>query len=217
MYFTKRHSTPKNSWNVTRGLQVFSGCFYSFHVFLRLFFADSIEVALLFVVAGLSIFLAFQSVTYLRYIFPSFAWVAAGIGVVLSLNKLTLLKARTIPVAVLAVVLLNLLFFRSGTSYGDLSLQPLLSQTGRETYLNNRLPIRNAVNLVNELNVGRTPVAVFSSPLTAGLDSDALYPSWYNYQFQAKVSESKTAEDIAHLLMDEGVDYVILDNTWGYC
>lgn len=183
--------------------------------FFALVFRRQHRGTLLFAVAGLCIFMAFQSVTYLRYIFPSFAWVAAGIGVVLSSGQTDSIEGRTMPVAAMAVVLLNLLFFKAGTSYGHLSLQPLLSQTGRETYLNNRLPIRNAVKLVNELNVKWTPVAVFSSPLTAGLNSDALYPNWYNFQFQAKVSESKTAEDIAHLLMDEGVDYVILDRNWG--
>ncbi|TKB26115.1 glycosyl transferase [Desulfopila sp. IMCC35006] len=183
--------------------------------FFALVFRRQFKGTLLFVVAGFSIFLAFQSVAYLRYIFPSFAWVAAGIGVMLSTKQTDSIEDRIMPVAVLAVVLLNLLFFRAGTYYGDLSLQPLLSHTGRETYLNNRLPIRNAVKLVNELNIGRTPVAVFSSPLTAGIDSDVLYPNWYNYQFQAKVSDAKTADDIAHLLIEKEVDYVILDSNWG--
>jgi hypothetical protein len=51
--------------------------------------------------------------------------------------------------------------------------------------------------------------------LTAGLNSDGLYPNGYNYRFQAKVSETKTSSDMAQLLMDQGVDYVILDSIWG--
>jgi len=171
---------------------------------------------LLFVVAVLSVALTFQSTAYLRYVFPSFVWVAAGIGVAISAGYPgSVLFRRFLFVVGWTVILLNVAFFKSGTYYGDLSLQPLMSKSGRETYLNNRLPIRNAVELVNNLNTGRTPVAVFSSPLTAGLNSDGLYPNWYNYRFQAKVSETKTSSDMAQMLMDQGVDYVILDSNWG--
>jgi len=170
----------------------------------------------LFVVAVLSVALTFQSTAYLRYVFPSFVWVAAGIGVVMSAGYPdSVLFRRFLFVVGWTVILLNVAFFKSGTHYGDLSLQPLMSKSGRETYLNNRLPIRNAVELVNNLNTGRSPVAVFSSPLTAGLNSNGLYPNWYNYRFQAKVSETKTSGNMAQLLMDQGVDYVIIDSNWG--
>lgn len=170
----------------------------------------------LFFVAGLCVALTFQSITYLRYIFPSFAWVAAGIGVALSVVHADAAFARRMLfIAGWAVVFLNLVFFKSGTYYGDLFALPLMSQSGRETYLNNRLPIRNAIELVNRLNVGGAPVAVFSSPLTAGLSSDGLYPNWYNHQFQAKVTEATTSDYVAQLLMEKGVDYVILDSNWG--
>lgn len=170
----------------------------------------------LFAVAGLSIALTFQSLNYLRYVYPSFAWVSAGIGVALSAVAIEgALTRRALSIVGWTVVSLNLVFFKAGTYYGDLSLQPLMSPTGRETYLNNRLPIRSAIEQVNQLNVGRAPVAVFSSPLTAGLKSDGLYPNWYNYQFQAKVTEATTSDDVAHLLMDKGVKYVILDSNWG--
>ena len=171
---------------------------------------------LLFAVAGLCIALTFQSITYLRYIFPSFVWAAGGIGVALSsVQTDAAFTRRVLSVVGWAVVSLNLVFFKSGTYYGDLSLQPLTSQTGRETYLNNRLPIRNAIELVNQINVERAPVAVFSSPLAAGLKSDGLYPNWYNHQFQAKVTAATTSDHIAQLLMDQGVNYVILDSNWG--
>jgi hypothetical protein len=170
----------------------------------------------LFTVAMLTVALTFQSTAYLRYVFPSFAWVAAGIGVAFSVGYPgSVFFRRFLLVIGWSVILLNLAFFKSGTHYGDLSLQPLMSESGREAYLNNRLPIRNAVELVNNLNSWRSPVAVFSSPFTAGLNSDALYPNWYNYRFQAMVSNTQTSNDMAQLLMDQGVDYVILDNNWG--
>jgi 4-amino-4-deoxy-L-arabinose transferase-like glycosyltransferase len=191
-----------------------------FPALLILLFSRRHKGVILFIVAGLSVVLTFQSTAYLRYVFPSFAWVAGGIGVALSVAHTASVSygralGRTLSIIGWIVLFLNLVFLKSGTYYGDLSLQPLISQIGRETYLNSRLPIRNAVELVNRLNVARTPVAVFSSPLTAGLNSDGLYPNWYNHQFEAKVSQATTSEAIDQLLLEKWVDYVILDDDWG--
>ncbi|MDP2203188.1 MAG: hypothetical protein Q8K07_14280 [Methylicorpusculum sp.] len=170
----------------------------------------------LLVVAGCCIVVTFQSLAYLRYIFPSFAWGAAGIGVALSVVNADLNFVRKIlSIAGVAVVLLNLVLLKSGTNYGNLSHLLLIGQFEKEAYLNSSLPIRIAVQLVNQLNVGRTPVAIFSSPLTAGLNSDALYPNWYNLQFDARVKRVGTKDHIANLLMEKGVDFVILDSSWG--
>lgn len=184
---------------------------------LVLLFSKQYRGVILFVVAVLSIALTFQSQTYLRYIFPAFVWVAAGMGVALSTvaHADTVLSRRVLSIVGCTAVLLNLVFFKSGTYYGKLSLQPLMSPSGRETYLNNRLPIRNAIELVNKLNLSHSPVAVFSYPLTAGLNSDGLYPNWYNHQFQAKVSAATTLGAVTQVLLAKGVDYVILDSTWG--
>jgi len=187
-----------------------------FPALLALIFSRQYRGVILFVVAGLSITLTFQSVTYLRYVFPSFVWVAGGIGVALSVGMTdSVIARRLLSLAGWTVVVLNLTFFKSGTYYGDLSQQALASSSGRKAYLNTRLPIRNAVELVNRLNIGRTPVAVFSSPLTGGLAADGLYPNWYNRKFQELVDEAQSSKAIAQLLLDKGVDYIILDDNWG--
>ena len=155
--------------------------------------------------------------SYLRYVFPSFVWVAAGIGVALSATKYTNADfyKKTLSIVVGIVVLLNLIFFKSGTGYGTLSIEPLMSPSGRVSYLNKVLPIRNATNFVNSINKFHTPIPVFSSPLMAGLNADGLYPNWYNNQFQKKVLAATTSDAIAQMLLREGVEYVILDSAWG--
>jgi hypothetical protein len=170
----------------------------------------------LFLVATLTIAVTFQSVSYLRYVFPSFALISAGIGVSMSAGiTLSAFARGLLCCGGIVAVILNLAFFNSGTYYGDLYLQPLTSDSGREDYLSNRLPIRNAVTLINHLNSGHTPVAVFSSPLIGGMKSDVLIPNWYNYQFQALVAAAQSPKEIAQLLLDKGVNYIILDNNWG--
>lgn len=183
--------------------------------FLIVVFSRNYRGALLFVVAALAIAITFQSTAYLRYVFPSFVWVCAGIGVALSVVQVDPnIYKKALQIFGLIAVILNLAFFKSGTYYGGLSLQPLISQSGREVYLNNRRPIRNAIALVNLLNVERTPVAVFAAPSTAGLKSDGLYPIWYNYIFEKKFAEAATSTAVAQVLLEKNVDYIILDKSW---
>lgn len=172
---------------------------------------------ILFVVAVLSVALTFHSTAYLRYIFPAFAWVAAGIGVAISIVSTdTGLLKRLLLTVCGSVVVLNVAFFKSGTGYGDFALKPLMGNEAKIKYLNERLPIRNAVELVNNINLDRTPVALFSSasPLAAGLVSNGLSPDWYNNRFQALVSATRTSEQMAQLLMAEGAEFIILDSNW---
>ena len=183
--------------------------------FLMLIISKPRKGIILFVVAGLSVAFTFYASAYLRYVFPSFVWAAAGIGVAFSIKYAeSVLFRRFLSIIGCVVIFLNFVFLKSGTWYGQVSMQPLMSQQGRETYLNKRLPIRNAIELVNKLNVGRTPVAVFSFPLVAGLRADALYPLWYNNDFQEKFGKTKTSQDIADLLLEYGVDFIILESNW---
>jgi len=164
----------------------------------------------------LIILIVFQSVSYLRYVFPAWILLTAGIGIAISElgNKKSFIATYSYFVAAVAIVL-NLLFLNAGAQYSDFALKSLISKTDRESYLHYRLPIRNAVKLVNKLNIGGTPVAVFSQPLTAGLAADALYASWYNYKFKEAVMSAFDKQAMANTLMNEGVDYVILDSNWG--
>lgn len=89
-----------------------------------------------------------------------------------------------------------------------------MDKTYREAYLLGRLPLRNAVDAVNQINIGRSPVAVFAQPLTAGINSDALYSNWYNFRFQSDINAASSVDDIGNLLLRRGVDFVILDSNW---
>lgn len=171
-------------------------------------------IALLFV-GIVSIALAFHSTSYLRYVFPAWVILAAVIGVTLDkvFSRHVILKKFWHVVAVAAIGL-NLLFFSSGSFYRDFALKSVADASSRELYLSERLPIRSAVELINRLNIGRAPVAVFGNPLTAGLSGDALYPNWYNFAFQGEIASIHTEQDIANILLKRGVNFIILDSNW---
>ena len=182
---------------------------------LLLFFAKQRRGLILIFVSVLAIASTFKFTAYLRYVFPSFAWIAAAISISLFSSQRDNFVNKILVIFGGIVILLNVFFLKSGSYIGDLSIEPLLSGSGRITYLNNELPIRNAVDLINKLNLAYSPVAVFSSPLTAGLSADGLYPNWYNFKFQQQVSEAKTTDEMANLLIKKGVYYIILDSNWG--
>jgi hypothetical protein len=171
--------------------------------------------ALVFIGMG-TVFLAFQSVSYLRYVFPAWAMLSAATAVGMTSNKtiVSSLQTRIWSCAAIAAVSLNILFLNAGAYfYRDFALQSLFSKSSRESYLAGRSPVRIAVNLVNALNINRTPVAVLASPYTAGLASDALYASWYNQSWQAAYGAANTEEKLANLLLENRVDFLIVDST----
>jgi hypothetical protein len=165
-------------------------------------------------VAMLSILLCFQSMAYLRYIFPAFAVLIAVIGIGISVIPTTaVLQVRLVYAAASTAVLLNMLFYSAGPFvYRDFPIKAIFNDTYRESYLLQRLPIRNAVKLVNALNLQRTPVAIFGTPQVAGLSANALMANWYNHNFQNQFFAVKTKQDVADLLLRNRVEYMILDS-----
>ncbi|MDH5667349.1 MAG: hypothetical protein OEY86_04985 [Nitrospira sp.] len=159
--------------------------------------------------------LTFQQVAYLRYVLPSFGLACVLVAAALSapaLNHRWTRHAWT-TTAVLVVVL-NLVHFNSGTYYGEIDLAVITNREARETYIQHKVPVRWAANIINELNFGQRPVAVFSAPVTGGLRSEALYPCWYNFRFFEAARAATTHEEMGRLLARHNVRYVVLDEKW---
>jgi hypothetical protein len=160
--------------------------------------------------------ITFQSQSYLRYVFPSFVLLTSVLGVFFSDMYLTsrFLK-NMIRIVSTLLICINLLFLNAGAFYRDFPVKSSFSEDSRKEYLKERMPIRNAVELVNELNIWRSSVAVFSHPQTAGLHSVALYANWYNPQFNKLIINASSEADISDVLAKKNVDYIILDENWG--
>lgn len=173
--------------------------------------------SLILIVVGLSLLaITFYMTAYLRYVFPSAILLIAGIGAALFGNAgYSALLSRTIAVFGIATIVLNMIFIKSASSTASFSPNVLRGTHERELYLSDRLPVRNAVSLINQINIERSPVAVFSMPLVAGLRADALHPNWYNYRFQSIINHAKTERALIDMLADYKVEYVILDVSWG--
>lgn len=159
----------------------------------------------------------FQAQSYLRYILPAFVFLAAFLGTYLSkFQGRTGVSGGVASVVAIAAVGLNLVFLPSGTwAYRNLPFETLVSATHRDQYLDARLPARRAVDLVNVLNKGQTPVAILGAPFGAGLAADALYPNWYNHRFNGAVGAVTGPQGVADVMADYGADYVLLDAGWG--
>ncbi|XXF01220.1 phospholipid carrier-dependent glycosyltransferase [Pseudomonas sp. D3-10] len=165
-------------------------------------------LCILLVGAG-AMFMTFQSTAYLRYVFPSFALFSVILALPFSHDK-TFPRSLAIGAGVL-LILTNTRFIQAATYYGEIKPSALLSQAGRERYLQERLPIRKMVDTVNALNTSYQPVAVFAAPLMAGLRSDALYASWYNLKWKGEFETATSPSELARRLRQRQVNWLIID------
>ncbi|MCW1245330.1 phospholipid carrier-dependent glycosyltransferase [Pseudomonas sp. SAICEU22] len=165
-------------------------------------------LCILLVGAG-AMFMTFHSTAYLRYVFPSFALFSVILA--LPFSDHTIYPRSLAIVAGVLLILTNTCFIHAATYYGEIKPSALLSQAGREAYLLERLPIRRMVDTVNTLNTGDQPVAVFASPLMAGLHGDALYASWYNLKWKGEFDAAASSSELAQRLRARRVNWLVID------
>ena len=178
-----------------------------------LLFTKNSRVFYIIAVASISIGICFYSTAYLRYIFPAFALLCGvcGIGITY-LYRLGMFERLLIIIVCLTTLFLNAMFFPAGLSvYEDFPLQTIVGDRNKDLYLLKRLPLRRAVNLVNQLNIDKTPVAIFATPQVAGLSSDALYVNWYNTTWAPEVYKLSSSSSAAELLILKKVNFLIID------
>jgi hypothetical protein len=165
-------------------------------------------LCILLVGAG-AMFLTFHSTAYLRYVFPSFALFSVVLALPFSDDKVF---PRSLAIAAgVLLILTNSRFIQAATYYGEIRPSALFSQAGREAYLLERLPMRKMVDTINSLNTGYQPVAVFASPLMAGLHSDALYASKYNLKWKNEFDTATSPSELARRLRQRQVNWLVID------
>ena len=160
-----------------------------------------------------SIVVIFQFQTFLRYLFPAFLMMSVVLGVAVSAcaHGRKWVGGGMLAVAGLTVML-NLLFLGSATSkYRDIPVLDLFRPGGAEALVQVRAPVRDAVEVVNVVNELGFPVAFMSSPLGAGLKSDALFPNWYNRQFRRELYGAGDLTAFLDVLKKHRAKYVIFD------
>lgn len=174
---------------------------------------------LILTVGLLFIFTTFQFTSYLRYAFPAVIFLVTSIGI--GFNYFNTVESRKITLSWFSILTitvgLNLLFLTSGTwLYRTFPIMSVWNKSQRQAHIQESLPIRNAVDLVNQINSKKSPVVVFAHPLVAGLQSDALYFNWYNPTFFEQMTKADTPDAINDILKIYGVNYVIIDLNMKY-
>ena len=171
------------------------------------------RVLLLLGIALFSMVVIFQFQTFLRYVFPSFLMMSVVLGVAVSAcaARRGWVGSGMLAVAALTV-LLNLLFLGSATSkYRDIPVLDLFRTDGADTLVQERAPVRNAVELVNFVNELGFSVAFMSSPLAAGLKSEAMFANRYNRKFRRDLYGADDVGAFLEALKKHRAKYVIFD------
>jgi len=166
--------------------------------------------------AGLFMLLVFlYIIPYLRYIFPSMILFAVTIGVAFGRDTTRTFNAFIQGILVL-LVFLNLLYLNAASCwYAEVSLGSVFDGRARVAYQIQYAPVRLAVKAVNELNVTGNPVAFFSNPFAAGLETQALHANWYNYKFEHAAYHVQSDDEAFELLQEKSIGFIILDKAGG--
>jgi hypothetical protein len=180
-------------------------------LFLILNFRNEKHILQIFLFALIGLIFTFFGTAYLRYIFPSYALMCACLPLVKSSSKKS---ENVVSIFVVLVILLNLIFIKSATNYGAINLPVIFNKDKQNEYLSTFLPIRNLIEVVNDLNTDKTPVLFLSPPLVAGLKSDALLPNWYNFRVQGAIQKINSKEEMLDFLRKENISFLVIDDTW---
>ncbi|MBU3612848.1 hypothetical protein [Polynucleobacter sp. MG-27-Goln-C1] len=184
--------------------------------FLLILFLRNKWVLALLLFASTFILGVFNTVGYLRYVYPAFVLLTIFIAIAIGQsNKF----GSTVKIIFSALVCLvfssNLLFFKAASGYSDVSFPVIFNNTKREAYIESRVPMRKAVAIVNELNLNNSPVAILSTaPYIAGLHAIPLIGWWYNYSFSKAIFEVENKKQLALLFSRHKMEYLLLDDSW---
>ena len=162
------------------------------------------------------IFVVFQSQSYLRYIYPACALMTAVSAIGFITHHETEKWLSNAFKTVFAITLAGNATFMVLTAfpYRDFPITALFSQQERSHYINQRIPIRRAVDIVNSINTIGSPVAILGNSMVAGLKADALHANWYNSKFAVAARKQETADSFQNLLKQYHAEFIILDDNW---
>lgn len=160
-------------------------------------------------IAVAALVMTYHSTAYLRYVLPSFAMISAALA--LSFSGTSWLTKTSSTLVGGLLLTLNIGFIQSATYYGRLVPSAILSTEGRDAYLINTRPTRKLIEMVNILNSERHPIAIFANPYSAGLKSEALYPSWYNVKWKAEYDAATTESALINAFLKRNVEWLIIE------
>lgn len=171
----------------------------------------------LLVIAISFVLFVFNTVGYLRYIYPAiiFLIILISIAIVQSIKFGNTIKILFSSLFLLTIFS-NLLFFKAASGYSAISLPVILNSIDRERYIESRVPMRRAITMVNGLNLNNSPVAILSTaPYFSGLQALPLIGWWYNNSFSKAIFEIREGRQLSTLFSRNNIEYILLDDSWG--
>ena len=196
----------------------FGWYFYPFlptFIFISFYFKDKLSIFLI-IISLIFIFSVFYFQSYLRYIYPVFPFLIFFIVRCLAIVQLEdLLLYRSMKIVLIGTIFLNILFLPSATfQYRDLSFSKLVNTTARSDYINFNAPMRSAIEYLNLITSKDSNIAIFASPIIAGIKGKPLIAGWYNPNFQSLVAAASDKEKLIKLLVDMNVQTIVLSDDY---
>jgi len=174
------------------------------------------RLLIIFAFSVICVAFIFHSQSYLRYVYPFFVIVIALIITGMFSASKAGLEKKVLNSLVGLIIFLNVLFLSAASwSYRNIPISSIMSGEARTKYIYKTIPIRQAIDLVNVINVNKEPVALIAYfSFAAYLNGEALYPNWYNTAFQKALSEVRDAAGMVSLLKQYKSNIMIVDSEW---
>jgi hypothetical protein len=171
---------------------------------------------LILVISVFFISAVFNTVGYLRYIYPAFVLLSVFLALAIEQSARFGKNINTLFSLLLCLTIFsNLIFFKAASGYGDISFQVIFNNIARERHIESRVPMRKAITIVNSLNLNNSPVAILSTaPYFSGLHAIPLIGWWYNYFFSKEIFEADSKQQLSLILSRNNIEYVLLDDLW---
>jgi|GEM_PF-1340274 len=178
----------------------------------------NIKSLVVFVFSVMSVAFIFHSQSYLRYVYPFYVLLTALIVSSLSpyLSEVRYKKIFLILVGI--IIFMNAIFLSSASwCYRNVPLSTIFDDQIKKNFMHESFPVRQAIDLVNVINTDHAPVALITrNTYAAYLNSEGLYPNWYNFKFRNDITSLKSRSDFMKVSTSYNTSIFIVDANWAF-
>ena len=150
----------------------------------------------------------------LRYMLPILAVGSLVIGLTLMPEKRITTNHALFPALIIIVAGLNLTFLDKTTFDRGIDLTAVYEGQSRQGYIDERLPVYQAVQVLRQQNRKKTPIATFKADETAGIGSDVYRASWIGGPFSMELERVYSAHAFHALLTERNIEYLLVRDTF---
>lgn len=155
------------------------------------------------------------STQYIRYLYPAFPFIVLTGLVMFERPQESSYLPRSLTLVLLGVVASNLYLIPSaGWILPRFPIPEIFDKQARDEAARRDVPLRDLVELANNLSGGRANFGILAEPVGAGLDGRVYYANWYNDAFRRDLLDARDTVQIEKALSTRNIDFLLIESGW---